>query len=257
MKISLACLAAAVHAGPAERKVPPRTPPQRLNMLTYFAVDYIVQNLENPTKNNGEQLRHLLQPKRRLEESLKDNLLAIYSKTREDGSGLRRCSFFDPLVPNGGPRPEAEMNKRDAWIWDEYRKVQGSANRGRRDTPDFDEDDPFDVYWNTPESERTAAPRLDLDPARALRQIRTGFQKWILRYISECSGQEDYGLHSRRLMAITDNVFEKMKSIQVYAGVIDFDNANWDKNNFHHDGDKDFNSRPAGQNGDSDEYDSE
>ena len=139
-------------------------------MLTYFAVDYIVTNLENTsTKNNGEQLRDMSEPKRRLELSLKDNLLAIYSKTTDHG--LRRCSYFNPNVPNGGPRPEVEMTKRNDWIWDEYEKLQGSAARERRDAADFDEDDPFDVFWNTPESERTSAPRLSPDPALALRQV--------------------------------------------------------------------------------------
>ena len=45
-----------------------------------------------------------------------------------------------------------------------------------------------------------------------------------------------------------------MKSVELYEGMIDFNNANWLKNNFHHEGDKDFNTRPDHQNGDADEY---
>ena len=57
-------------------------------------------------------------------------------------------------------------------------------------------------------------------------QIRTGFQKWILRYVSECSGQREYGLHTKRLEFISDNVYDAMTSIQ--SSDIDFSTAMWD-----------------------------
>ena len=150
-------------------------------MLTSFAVDYIEQNLENKTtKKDGSQLRDLSRLKTRLGASLKENLNEIYHTLKSDGSGLRRCSFFDPLVPNGGPRPLHEMKKRDAWIWEEYAKLQGppasndNGGRKRRSAAaDFDEYDPFDVFWNTPEAERSTVPRLSPDPALALRQVKT------------------------------------------------------------------------------------
>ena len=41
-----------------------------------------------------------------------DRLHRNYVKTRPNDSGLRRCSFFDPSVKHGGPRPVEEMEKR-------------------------------------------------------------------------------------------------------------------------------------------------
>ena len=41
-------------------------------------------------------------------------------------------------------------------------------------------------------------------------QIRTGFQKWIHRYVSECSGQRNYKYHTQRLEKITDNAFRAL-----------------------------------------------
>jgi len=56
-------------------------------------------------------------------------------------------------------------------------------------------------------------------------QIRTGFQKWILRYVSECSGQREYGIHTKRLEFISDNVFDAMTSVD--SSTIDFSTAMW------------------------------
>ena len=122
------------------------------------------------TKNDGSQLRDVSAIKEAFQDRVHANLLGIYNKMKPDNSGLRQCSFFDPNVPNGGPRPESEMNKRDLWILDELKKLDSRFARKRRSL-DYDPEDPFDVYWNTPESERSAAPRLSEDRALALRQV--------------------------------------------------------------------------------------
>ena len=60
-------------------------------------------------------------------------------------------------------------------------------------------------------------------------QIRTGYQKWIYRYISECSGQKNYGIHTKRVEFITDNVFATLGNI----GDVDLTDANWGKHVYH------------------------
>ena len=74
-----------------------------------------------------------------------DRLGAAYNK---------QCAFFDPMLPNGGPRPSSD-----------------DQGRKRRDADD--EEDPFDAYELSLQSgERSASVRLDADPALALRQVK-------------------------------------------------------------------------------------
>merc|ERR1712046_47897 len=230
--LGLTLLGAALGA-PSERKVPPRTLPQRLNTLKRFFVEYIQANV---APNRPERATNQEEAVSRIY----DPLYEIYYAKKPDNSGLRRCSFFDPTVPNGGPRPESDMVSRAAvrWVADELCLLGVSAQcftpkRKRRN--DLDAFDPFDDYEAQLENgERaTAAVRLADDPALALRQIRTGFQKWILRYVSECSGQREYGIHTKRLQFITDNVYGAMNSIEVLD--IDFTNAAWDNHNYNPD----------------------
>merc|ERR1712003_232175 len=226
MKLLGLTLLGAALAGPSERKVPPRTPPQRLNTLKRFFEEYIENNVgpDRPERatNQKEAVTRIYDP---LEE--------IYHAIKPDGSGLRRCSFFDPNVPNGGPRPVSDTDKRAAeqWVANELCAL-GESHHCKRKRRDADSFDPFDDYETQLENgERaTAAVRLSPDPALALRQIRTGFQKWILRYVSECSGQREYGIHTKRLETISDNVFDAMTSVD--KSTIDFSTAMWDDHNY-------------------------
>ena len=97
----------AALGGPSERKVPPRTPPQRLETLQRFFKEYIDGNVkpDRPERaaNQKEAVDRIYLP---LQES--------FDAVKPDGSGLRRCSFFDPNVPNGGPRPVSATNTRAA-----------------------------------------------------------------------------------------------------------------------------------------------
>ena len=127
------------------KKVPPRTPPQRLETLSRFFVEYIETNVK---PNRPERAANQVEAVNRIHDPLNE----IFHAVKPDGSGLRRCSFFDPNVPNGGPRP----------------------NRTRRDTNDSA--DPFDAYEERLENgERSASVRLSSDPALALRQVNTDF----------------------------------------------------------------------------------
>ena len=48
--------------------------------------------------------------------------------------------------------------------------------------------------------------RLSKDPVTALRQIRTGYRKWVLRYLMECNNQKEREVHSIRLNEISENI---------------------------------------------------
>ena len=104
---------------------------------------------------------------------------------RQNGSGLRRCSYFDPNVPNGGPRPVSENNKRAAEPWvamelcalGDLDQCLDSDTRHRREADDLDFD-PFDAYENELQDARSnAAVRLADDLALALRQVRPKLPK--------------------------------------------------------------------------------
>ena len=83
-------------------------------------------------------------------------------------------------MPNGGPRPVSENNKRAAEPWvamelcalGELDQCLDSDTRHRRQADDIDFD-PFDEYENElQEARSTAAVRLSDDLALALRQVR-------------------------------------------------------------------------------------
>jgi len=228
--LGLTLLGAAL-GGPSERKVPPRTPPQRLETLKRFFKDYINVNVRPDRSTRADNQVAAVD---RIYEPLDE----IFHALKPDDSGLRRCSFFDPTVPNGGPRPESPTSTRaaDDWVakllceFDGLTGPQCDTKRKRRN--DEDSFDPFDDYEAQLENgERaTAAVRLSENVPLALRQLRTGFQKWILRYVSECSGQREYGIHTKRLEAISDNVYGTMNNITSLG--LDFGTALWESHNY-------------------------
>ena len=128
------------------KKVPPRTPPQRLETLSRFYKEFIKSYVQ---PKRPERAANQIDAVDRLFNPLDE----IYHAIKPDGSGLRRCSFFDPTIPNGGPRPSAD-----------------DQGRKRRDV----DEDPFDAYEQSLESgERSASVRLSDNPALALRQVTT------------------------------------------------------------------------------------
>ena len=209
------------------KKVPPSTPDKRLNTLSRFYKEYVDMHIK---ESRPQRAAH---HKARID-MMTDAMMAAYFKMNNNGSGLRSCSFFDPNVPNGGPRPN---NNGD-----------DTVGRKRRDV---DAEDPFDVYeQNLQNGERSASVRLSNEPALALRQvfinkiyeifnsilfkIRTGFQKWIFRYISECSGHREKGNHSQRLKRITDQTYDMMSAID--SNDFNPSTVNWENDAYHHEG---------------------
>ena len=44
--------------------------------------------------------------------------------------------------------------------------------------------------------------RLESNPTLALEQIRTGFRKWVLRYLFNCGSEQSYKFHTGRFNSI-------------------------------------------------------
>ena len=75
-----------------ERKVPPRTPPQRLNTLHRFAKEWV-----------NAQIKVGIDRPSRATNMIDNGIARLESKMTLAYS--RDCAFFDPTVPNGGPDP--------------------------------------------------------------------------------------------------------------------------------------------------------
>ena len=128
-----------------EKKVPPRTPIQRLNTLHRFYERFIDSQLAQYREfraTNQKEKAHIMMAA----------LWRAFEKTNRK-TGERRCGYFNPSLPHGGPRP-----------------ISSEENRRRRDVDD--EEDPFDAYeLSLQNGERSASVRLSADPALALRQV--------------------------------------------------------------------------------------
>ena len=104
-------LLATSYAAPDVRKVPPRTPPQRLETLMRFSKDFIGVNVgtyRNQDKVDGQQ---------KAIQRIHDMLLENYEKA--DENGLRKCSYFsEDTKPHGGPRPDNTGKRaiKDLWV---------------------------------------------------------------------------------------------------------------------------------------------
>ena len=121
------------------KKVPPRTPEQRLRTLNVVYQQYVFNFIEpfRPIRAHG-------------------HAKAIYRMTAVLSTipiQDRKCNFFDPNIPNGGPRADYSVN----------------AGRKRRDVYN---EDPFDVYEQKYQDGDTSGNvQLSQDSAVALRQV--------------------------------------------------------------------------------------
>ena len=146
------------------RKVPPRTPLNRMTTIMRFGTSWIDSqiSLARPARAS----RMISSGLARLENRL---ILAF-----------NRCGYFDPSVPNGGPRP----------------------SRKRRETDDEDSLDVFDLYEDDIKTRGTATIRLSEDVDMAWKQIGTGIRKWVLRYLAECPGERKTQNHTKRYIKV-------------------------------------------------------
>ena len=95
MKISLATLAVVAVAD--DKKVPPRTPLQRLNTLSRFVTNFA-----------DTQVATKLSPAAadRFKSRIVDGMLNNF----KNAFGRETCGYFDPHnMPNGGPDPNPEL----------------------------------------------------------------------------------------------------------------------------------------------------
>merc|ERR1711953_1589455 len=144
-----------------ERKVPPRTPPQRLNTLKRFANNWIAAQIgvgiNRPARAENMKNKGV--------NRLFDKMMVAYEKP---------CHFFDPLVlPHGGPNPLTQGRKRrSAWVEKELNRIQ-------REVDSNDDLDFFDRYFLAQQvrgfDDQVRARSSDAN--LAWKQIGTGFRK--------------------------------------------------------------------------------
>ena len=102
-------LLATSYAAPDVRKVPPRTPPQRLETLMRFSQNFIDANVGEYRKDDK------VNNQKNAIKRIHDMLLENYSKI--DENGLRKCSYFDPTSEHGGPRPDNTGKRAIKQLW--------------------------------------------------------------------------------------------------------------------------------------------
>ena len=155
-----------------------RNPVQRLTTLRHFAAEWISDQI-GVAINRPERAFNKVDAIERLSE----RLLAAYEKP---------CGFFDPNLEHGGPNPNSNRKRRAALAKAELERIA-------REVVDNDDIDIFDKMEANYESGTTNVLSVSNDPELAWKQIKTGFRKWILRYISDCSGQKKRYYHTNRL----------------------------------------------------------
>lgn len=108
----------------------------------------------------------------------KDNQKKIYEKLVKDvGEKYKDCGYFNPTVPNGGPRPSRKRRDGDSTT-DE----------------DYDED-----YFDEAEEEEKD-PRLSANRERAIKQVGRLLSNFGKRYMAECaSGLNAVKIHKRSI----------------------------------------------------------
>ena len=86
-----------------------------------------------------------------------------------------KCGFFDPTLPNGGPKPSRRRRSDDVDIFDDFEEGHQDGTKTMTDI------------------------RLSDDEQTAWVQIGTGFKKWISRYMADCKGEKVFNYHTKRL----------------------------------------------------------
>ena len=117
--------------------VTPRTPQERLRTLEKVYYRYVYYEIDSIRPNRARQHRYSIR-----------NMVVRMRKISN-----RKCSFYDPNVPHGGPRPDNSFD----------------VGRKRRD---IDAEDPFDAYEQKyQDGDDSASVQLSQDSALALRQV--------------------------------------------------------------------------------------
>ena len=118
-------------------KIPPRSPQQRLKTLEEVYDGYVFNEIDSFRPDRSSNHRY--------------SIHRVVDKMRK--ISYYKCSFYDPNVPHGGPRPDNSVN----------------TGRKRRDV---NAEDPFDVYEQKyQDGDDSASVQLSQDSALALRQV--------------------------------------------------------------------------------------
>jgi len=99
MKLSSIFTIFAVASADPERKVPPRTPDQRLNTLHRFVTNWIDSQI------SIDQNR----PQRA--ETMKSSFDRLYQRQLD---AFEECGFFNPSLEHGGPKPISRRRRSGA-----------------------------------------------------------------------------------------------------------------------------------------------
>lgn len=231
------------RASAADRKVPPRTPNDRIKTLQRFLGDWIDDNIGETRAGRASNFAN----RKFFGEGDPDasKLILAYTAVNPD-FGVPKCSYYNPANLNhGGPRLSYEP------AFSERKKQSTSRRRIRREMSDdeletflasqmdlvgrlpgsghehsslgrrLDEQnvavirsrvDFFDMYELALEMGRSlnAFERLSANPDQAWKQLRTGYLKWVARYTADCPKERNEGAHSTTLM----EYFEKLRMLK-------------------------------------------
>jgi len=165
MKVSSVVLVALASAD-KDKKVPPRTPLQRLNRLQIFSKEWLNDNLPNLPSMENWVGKFEVNAERMIEAYQREN-----------------CGFFDPSLPYGGPDPNPEL------------RPGGNPRRptDRKRRSDGDEDGFIDEFSGELLRYNKNQPLV------GIKQITTGYRKWAERYINECWGQRKHKYQTKRM----------------------------------------------------------
>ena len=166
MKLSTTLLVAVASAD--DKRVPPRTPLQRLATLKRFSAEIL------------NEWWFFLPSKDKWVEKFANN-----ADRMENAFNRPTCGYFDPNnMPNGGPDANPDL------------RPNGKPRRERRSLDDYDTDE--GLY------DEDGFLRLSSDPEVGIKQITTGFRKWADRYINECWGQRKHKYQRQRMNKFSD-----------------------------------------------------
>lgn len=215
----------------ANKKVPPRTPEQRLGTLSDFFVKFTdevvtpVAGAKYAGRLNGRMQR------------MTDGMLAAYNRPN--------CGYFDASSKHGGPdpnpgvRPDGKPRNRRSMDEDNAEIVQQRCDEVNWDdmTDELQgeccdpeaalvfsaggdcDDGKCDLHCaringsrskGKGKGKKTHWERLSNDPQTKWKQIMTGCRKWAERYIGNCGGQRKNKLITNRTKKVYTKVNGKM-----------------------------------------------
>jgi hypothetical protein len=210
-------LAIAVMAN--EKKVPPRSPTQRLSTLRRFMSNF-ANEVAAPIAGDGYAGRL----EKRMH-GMVDSMGRAYERPT--------CGFYDPNTKHGGPDPNPEIrpngkprNRRFA-AEDMQEDLEAECAKGWDGINETLQaeccaySDSFasanSANCNAIASSRSGGrgkkdpwDRLSSDPALKWKQIMTGCRKWAERYIGNCAGQRKNKLIKNRTKRVFGKVNEKL-----------------------------------------------